>query len=79
VLKLVDRLLDAPMGALASDVACAAEFAHAALAACGYNVRMNHRYTRDEAAIRKQAAKLVAVEGEAAQILARARRAAARG
>ena len=37
------------MGALASDVGCAAELASAALAACAYNVRVNHRYMHDEA------------------------------
>lgn len=73
VLKLVDRLLDLPMGALVSDAACAAEFAFAALTACGYNVRINHRYMRDDAAVRAQAAKVVLYEGEASRILARAR------
>jgi formiminotetrahydrofolate cyclodeaminase len=78
VLKLVAQLLEAPMGALASDVGCAAEFAHAAITACGYNVRINHRYMREGAAIRKQAQRLVAYEGEATRILARARDAVAR-
>ena len=79
VLRLVDELLGVRMGALASDVACAAEFAHAALVACGYNVRINHKYMRHESSIREQAAQLVRYEGEAAEILARARRAAAIG
>ena len=73
VLRLVDGLLDARMGALESDVACAAEFAYAALTACGYNVRVNHRYMRDEMTIRRQALELVRYEGEGAQILSRAR------
>jgi formiminotetrahydrofolate cyclodeaminase len=73
VLKLADRLLEIRVGALASDIGCAAEFAHAALTACGYNVRINHRYMRDEATIREQAKKLVRLEGEAAGILARVR------
>lgn len=73
VLKLVGELADLPMGALASDVACAAEFTHAALVASGYNVRVNHKYMHDKAAIRDQAARLVGYEGEASQILARAR------
>ncbi len=78
VLELVARLLEVPMGALASDVGCAAEFAHAAITACGYNVRINHRYMREGAAIRTQAQRLVAYEGEASRILGRARDAVAR-
>ncbi len=73
-LRLADRLAHAPMGALASDVGCAAELAHAAFAACAYNVRVNHRYMREEATVREQAAKLVHYEGEASQILAHVRR-----
>jgi formiminotetrahydrofolate cyclodeaminase len=73
VLKLADRLLEIRVGALASDIGCAAEFAHAAVTACGYNVRINHRYMRDEATIREQAKKLVRLEGEASGILARVR------
>lgn len=79
VLELVERLLQNHMGALVSDVGCAAEFAHAAVVACGYNVRVNHRYMRDEAAIREQAATLFRYEGAAARILERARDAVARG
>jgi formiminotetrahydrofolate cyclodeaminase len=79
VLELVERLLQIHMGALVSDVGCAAEFAHAAVIACGYNVRINHRYMRDEAAIREQAAALFRYEGVATRILQRARDAVARG
>ena len=78
VLRLVDRLLKIPMGALESDVACAAEFAYASLTACGYNVRVNHRYMRDEVTIRRQALELVRYEGEGAQVLSRARHAVAK-
>lgn len=78
VLELVDRLLTTPMGALQSDVACAAEFAYAALTACGYNVRVNHRYMRDEMTIRRQALDLVRYEGAGARILSRARHAVAK-
>ena len=73
VMRLAERLSEAPMGALGSDVACSAEFANAALAACAYNVRINHRYMRDEAAIRDQQARLESLEREGAQILARVR------
>lgn len=78
VLELVDRLLKISMGSLESDVACAAEFAYAALTACGYNVRVNHRYMRDETTIRRQALELVRREGAGAQILNRARHAVAK-
>lgn len=78
VLQLVDQLLQISMGALESDVACAAEFAYASLTACGYNVRVNHRYMRDEMTIRRQALELVRYEGEGAQILSRARHAVAK-
>jgi formiminotetrahydrofolate cyclodeaminase len=73
VLRLADRLARIPKSALASDVGCAAELAHAALAACAYNVRINHRYMREAPIVREQAAKLVRYEGEASQILARVR------
>lgn len=78
VLKLIERLLKLSMGALFSDVASAAEFANAAITACGYNVRINHRYMHDKAVILKQAAVFVRIEGRAASIVASARRAAAK-
>jgi formiminotetrahydrofolate cyclodeaminase len=73
VLELTDRLVEGPRGALASDIGCAAELAFAAVAACAYNVRVNHRYMRDSLAIEEQAAQLSGVEGEASRILARVR------
>jgi formiminotetrahydrofolate cyclodeaminase len=77
VLKLCDRMAKAPMGDLRSDVGCAAELVHAALAACAYNVRINHRYLRETARVRAQAARLVRLEGEASRALTRVRRAVA--
>jgi formiminotetrahydrofolate cyclodeaminase len=73
VLELTDRLIETPMRALASDVGSAAELAAAAVAACAYNVRVNHRYMHDELAIREQSAALDRVEREASKILARVR------
>ncbi|HXO16849.1 MAG TPA: cyclodeaminase/cyclohydrolase family protein [Candidatus Dormibacteraeota bacterium] len=73
VLRLSDRLSEKPRGALASDVACAAEFARAAVAACAYNVRINHRYMRDDGVVREQAAALARIEQEASQIVERVR------
>lgn len=78
VLKLCDRLAKASMGALGSDVGCAAELAHAALAAGAYNVRINHRYLHESATVRNQIARLVRIEGEASAILGRVRRAVAK-
>jgi formiminotetrahydrofolate cyclodeaminase len=77
VLKLDVRLLDAKAGALASDVGCAAEFAYAALAGCAYNVRINHRYMHDAAAITQQAAILADYEREGTEIFERVRAAVA--
>ncbi len=73
VLKLTLQLAEARTGALASDVGCAAEFAYAALTACAYNVRINHRYMRNTGIIADQASTLDARESEAASILARVR------
>lgn len=78
VLKLIERLLKLSTGALFSDVASAAEFANAAITACGYNVRINHRYMHDKAVILKQAAVFVRIEGRAASIVASARRTVAK-
>ena len=73
VLELTDRLIETPMRALASDVGSAAELAAAAVAACAYNVRVNHRYMHDEPAIREQAVVLDRVERNASEVLARVR------
>ncbi len=75
VLELADRLVEEPRGALASDVGCAAELAFASVAASAYNVRVNHRYMRDAAAVEEQASQLAAVEQEGSRILARVREA----
>jgi len=77
VLKLTLQLAEARTGALASDVGCAAEFAYAALTACAYNVRINHRYMRDTGAIADQASTLNSYQGDAALILERVRDAVA--
>ncbi len=77
VVRLADRLLQIPNRNLASDVGCAAEFGAAALAACALNVRVNHRYMRDEAAIANQEAKLAGYESEAADDVGRVRAAVA--
>ena len=73
VLRLAQKLTQLRTGALASDVGCAAEFAAASLAACAYNVRVNHRYMRNAAAIREQFATLEAYEHDAAVIIRQVR------
>jgi methenyltetrahydrofolate cyclohydrolase len=70
VLRLCTQLLEISSRALASDVGCAAEFGSAALAACAYNVRINHRYMRDTAAVERQSAELTHDAAEGATLLA---------
>ncbi|MEO6836605.1 MAG: cyclodeaminase/cyclohydrolase family protein [Candidatus Tumulicola sp.] len=74
VVRFAAQLLVVPNKHLASDVGCAAEFGSAALTACAYNVRVNHRYMRDEATIADQAAALVRYESEGSELLTRVRR-----
>lgn len=73
VLKLSERVFDSSTAALVSDAGCAAEFANAAVLACAYNVRINHRYMKDAGAIARQSAALAAMEEQSAQTLARLR------
>lgn len=77
VLRLAADLLETDSRALATDIGCAAEFAHSSLAGCAYNVRVNHRYMRDAAAVQTQAATLEAYENDAAPLLQRVRSAVA--
>jgi methenyltetrahydrofolate cyclohydrolase len=58
---------------LASDLACACEFAAAALAAGAYNVRVNHRAMTDERTVEAQRSTLEGYEGESATLLRRVR------
>jgi len=64
-LRLAARALELNNTNLMSDIGCAAEFARAALAACAYNVRINHRFMHDTAAIAAQADALERYEREA--------------
>jgi methenyltetrahydrofolate cyclohydrolase len=66
VIVLAQGIAAAGNTGLASDVGCAAEFGAAAVAACAYNVRVNHRYMRDESAIERQTIALEAIEHDAA-------------
>jgi formiminotetrahydrofolate cyclodeaminase len=79
VMRLAERALVLGNDNLVSDLGSAAEFASAALAACAYNVRINHRFMRDETAIDAQAGALTKIENEAASLLASTREAVQRG
>ena len=72
-LRLADRVLLIPNRSLASDAGCAGEFAAAALAACAYNVRVNHHYMRDDGAIAEQSARLADYERAAEALLSQVR------
>ncbi len=76
-MRLCVQSLDIPNTNLVSDVGCAAEFAAAALAACAYNVRINHRFMKDSAAVEAQENALARYERECAALLQGARRAVA--
>jgi methenyltetrahydrofolate cyclohydrolase len=60
---------------LVSDAGCAAEFAQAGLLGCAYNVRINHRFMRDAAAVAAQRATLEGYEREATGLTASIRKA----
>lgn len=77
VLHLAEQTLEFHNRTLASDVGCAAEFGFAAVAACAYNVRINHRYMKDADAVHDQSSLLVGYENEARTILGRIRHAVA--
>jgi len=59
---------------LVSDAGSAAEFAHAALLACAYNVRINHRFIKNAELVGAQRAELERYEREAASLTASIRK-----
>jgi formiminotetrahydrofolate cyclodeaminase len=77
VIRFASQLTAVPNRNLASDLGCAAEFGYSALAACAYNVRINHRFMRDTEAIAAQANLLARYESEANALLAAVRRSVA--
>ncbi len=77
VLRLVVQALGLENRNLESDLGTAGEFARAALAACAYNVRINHRFLRNAAIVRSQEAALAGYEGDADALLERIRTALA--
>jgi formiminotetrahydrofolate cyclodeaminase len=74
VLRFSTQLMTVPNKNLMSDIGCAAEFAYAGLAACGYNVRINHRFMHDTNAIAQQSTLLARYEDEGASLLGAVRR-----
>jgi formiminotetrahydrofolate cyclodeaminase len=68
-LRLAADSLDLQNANLVSDVGCAAEFAYAALAGCAYNVRVNHKFMKDESTIAPQRERLDGFEREAGALL----------
>jgi formiminotetrahydrofolate cyclodeaminase len=73
VVELAQRTLSLQNSNLISDVGCAAEFGACALAACAYNVRINHKYMKERSVVARQEAELRACEDLAAAILPRMR------
>jgi len=59
---------------LVSDAGSAAEFAHAALLACAYNVRINHRFLKNADLVAAQRAELERYEREATSLTASIRK-----
>jgi formiminotetrahydrofolate cyclodeaminase len=68
-LRLAGDALELKNAHLVSDVGCAAEFAYVSLAACAYNVRINHKFMKDQGAIAAQRDELERFEREAAALL----------
>lgn len=77
VLRMAADALQLRNRNLVSDVACAAEFAHAGLLACAYNVRINHRLMKDFTIVSAQRTRLDAYEREGTALIAALRKTAA--
>lgn len=76
-LRLAAEALELRNANLVSDVGCAAEFAHAALMACAYNVEINHKFMKDRITIDAQRERLHRLQREANALLPAIRRAVA--
>lgn len=75
VLRLASEALELNNANLVSDLACAAEFGLAALLACAYNVRINHKFMKDTATITAQRSELDELERGAQPLVAATRNA----
>jgi formiminotetrahydrofolate cyclodeaminase len=68
-LRLAADALELGNANLVSDIGCAAEFAYAGLFACAYNVRINHKFLKDETLVATQRAQLSEFEKAAHPLL----------
>ena len=73
LLDQIDRAVEVSNPGLRSDLGCAAEFAGAALAACAYMVRINHKYMDDTETIAHQSMQLKENEQRAALLIQKIR------
>ena len=69
VMRLAAEALELGNANLVSDIGCAAEFGHAALMACAYNVRINHKFMKNTDLIGMQQAELRELEKAAHPLL----------
>jgi formiminotetrahydrofolate cyclodeaminase len=69
VLRLASQALELGNANLVSDLGCAAEFAHAALLACAYNVRINHKFMKNSELVNAQHIELQELEKAARPLL----------
>jgi methenyltetrahydrofolate cyclohydrolase len=76
LLQLAVEALELGNANLVSDIGCAAEFAYAAMLACAYNVRINHKFMKNEELVSSQRAELSRLESSALPLLENVRRAA---
>lgn len=74
VLRLAVRLLERPNANVISDAGCAGEFAASSIAACAYNVRINHRFLQRDERTDVQAETIARYERESIALLAVLRR-----
>jgi formiminotetrahydrofolate cyclodeaminase len=68
-LRLAAEALELRNANLISDLGCAAEFAHAALMACAYNVEINHKFMKDANVVSAQRHELHRLQREAHALL----------
>ena len=73
VLRLCSDALGLGNANLVSDIGCAAEFAYAAMLACAYNVRINHKFMKDAATIDAQRIAIADFETEGLFLLEKVR------
>ena len=72
-LELCVNALELNNANLISDVGCAAEFAYASLLGCAYNVRINHKFMKDESVVARQRKTLANCESEGKALLSSVR------